>query len=175
MKDVIVGQQGQIEKIEAEKRQLNVIVSGIPESNLKVEGEELTSDSEKMAYLCGKIKDSFDEDDLASCTRLGQQKSGQNRLLRVKFEDLSVRNEIFFNQKMLRETPKGNPVCKVFGMIYFNKDLTPLMRKEEKRLREEMKNMRSSCDSSSKIYIRSGKLYHNSNVVDKIDVARQLF
>ena len=60
LKDVIVGQQGQIEKIEAEKCLLNVIVSGIPESNLKVEGEELTSDSEKMAYLCGKIKDSFD-------------------------------------------------------------------------------------------------------------------
>lgn len=62
-----------------------------------------------------------------------------------------------------------------FGRVFVIKDSSPLMRKEEKRLREEMACAKQNFSPDSKIYIRSGKLYCNHEVIGQINVANQLF
>ena len=172
LKEVVVRQQEQIEKNENEKRQCNVVVSGIPEADIQVDGQHLTNDTKKAVFLSKIITDSFTEDDICSCTRLGRQARGQNRLLHIKFSNADVKNEILRNQRKIREIQN---ITKAFGMLYINKDMSILSRKEDKRLRDEMKSLRSSAAPNDKIYIRGGKLYHNASIVDKVDFGRQLF
>lgn len=172
VKDVIIKQQKQIETLEAEKRQMNLVFSNIPETNVNIDDVTLDDDLSKLKFLCSEINECFDVDDINSHFRIGPRKTGQKRLLLVKFDDTETRNKILFAQRAIRESEK----CKAgFGLVFINKDSTPLIRKEEKRLREKLKTMRSSCEPADKIYIKSGKLYKNSNVVDEVSIANQLF
>lgn len=172
MKDIIVRQQLQLEKNDRDQRLLNLVFSGIPEYTIEMEDGDFSDDLSKVEYLCNEITEMFDPNDIVSCARLGKSRDGQNRLLHVKFSNLKSRNDIFHNQKKIRE----NLTCKrKFGVVYINNDMSVLMRKEDKRLRETMKTLKSTAQSTDKIFIRGGKLYKNSMIVDKIDIASQLF
>lgn len=174
IKDVVIKQQIQIEKLEAERRQLNLVFSNVPETDIKVDDDKcLSDDIKKVEHLCDLISDDFlTQRDINTCYRIGPPKNGQKRLLLVKFNNLKSRNEMLFSQRAIRDDEH----CRAaFGPVFINKDSTPLIRKEEKRLREKMKTLRSSSDPSDKIYIKSGKLYKNSCPIDQISIADQIF
>ena len=172
VKEVIVKQQEQIERLESERRQMNLIFTNIPEDDVKVDDHNLQDDMEKLSYLCESIDADFEREDIASCSRIGMRKNGRRRLLLVKYNDMNTRRRILSSQRSLR----NNASCvSSFGQIYVNKDSSILVRKEEKRLRDVMKDLKSSSDPADRIYIRSGKLYHDSKLVDEIKFANQLF
>ena len=172
IKHTILKQQEQIEGLEAHKRRKNLIFSGVPESAVTIEDSILRDDIQKLNHLCEKISEGFEEEDIVSCKRIGERKNGQIRLLHVKFNDVDTRNRTLFSQRSLWS---DDTVSKYFGQIFVNKDSTILIRREEKRLRDRMKELRSASNFHDKIYIRSGKLFKNSTVVDEIKIANQLF
>lgn len=172
VKDLVVKQQEQIERMEAEKREKNLVFSNVPEEDIMVNDLILESDIDKLEYLCGVIDKEIDRNDFFSCSRIGRPKAGHKRLLLIKFEDVKHRNRVLFSQKALRD----DKLCtSKFGQIYVNKDSTFLIRKEEKRLRERLKEVRADCCPGDKVFIRSGKLYLNSKVVDEIKISNQIF
>jgi hypothetical protein len=172
VKDIIIKQQQQIEQIEAEKRVNNLVFSNIPEGDVKIDNLNLREDIDKVEFLCGLIDKSFDKKDISSSSRLGRQTNGHKRLLLVKFSDESARKRIFSSQKIMRTDEK---CTHTFGRIFINKDSSILIRKEEKRMREKMRQLRADSLPEDVIFIKSGKLYKNSRVVDEIKVANQLF
>ena len=173
VKQVVLTQQRAIEAHEAEKRQLNLIFSGVPEKDIHFDDDTcLENDSEKAEFLCEEISADFEEHSIESCSRIGKPRQGQNRLLKVRFTDKSARNTALFSQKKLREKPS---CIASFGRVFINKDSSPLLRKEEKRLRDEMHRLKRTASPDTKIFIRSGKLFCNSEIVDRIDIANQLW
>ena len=49
------------------------------------------------------------------------------------------------------------------------------MRGEEKRLRDRMKKIRPKLRDDERVYIKNDKLYHNDEVIDSMDISKQLF
>ena len=172
VKDIIIKQQMQIEKLESDKRQMNLVFSNVPENAVEIDDQKLEEDIQKLEYLCEEIDGDFTTDLIDSHFRIGPYKNGQRRLLLVRFNNLKTRNRILFTQRAIRD----NPNCRSsFGPVYVNKDSTVLVRKEEKRLREKLKDLKSSSDPGDKFFIKSGKLYRNSKIVDEISIANQIF
>lgn len=173
IKEVILRQQEQIERLESDRRQKNLVFSGVPEGPLIVDDDTtLKNDLDKLEFLCEKIVETFDVDDIASCYRIGQKKGNRPRLLHVKFDDVRTRNSILFRQRPLRSDVE---CLELFGQVFINKDSTTLVRREEKRLRDRMKEIKNQSDKNDKIFIRAGKLFKNSTLVDEINIANQLF
>lgn len=52
IKKVVQNQQRVIEQFEADKRQTNLIFSGVPEEDIQINGQRLDNDKEKIEYLC---------------------------------------------------------------------------------------------------------------------------
>ena len=49
------------------------------------------------------------------------------------------------------------------------------MRKEEKRFRDALMHARRKAAPDIKLYIRSGKLFCDNDVIDQLDIVNQLF
>lgn len=172
MKDLVISQQRQIESIESVNRACFAIFSGVPENDIEFGRKTLETDSEKVLALCQQADLRISEDSIESCMRIGNKDRGRSRLLKVKFSEAALKHQILRSQKILRE---NSAVMKVFGRVYVNPDSTFLMRKEKKRLRDKLKEMKSSAQATDQIYIRRDALIFNDKVLDKINIANQLF
>ena len=147
--------------------------SGVPENDLNFEEEALTDDKSKVRLLSTVgTETNFVPNRIKSCVRIGEAKKGPSRLLKVTFNEVDFKQKMMLSQRNLRDCAK---VVKAFGRIYVNQDSSYLMRKEEKRLRNKLKTMKAAADDPDAIYIRRGTLYRNNEVVDKINIANQLF
>ena len=119
IKKIIVKQQQFIEKIEQEKRIKNVVIQGIPEASLSIEGEDLDDDEEKVTYLFEVMNPHKEIGAIESSFRIGRETEGKPRKLIVKFKEKEDSNTFLFNQRQLR----SSELCKKhFGLIYVNKD-----------------------------------------------------
>ena len=174
LKDLIINQQMQIESIESRSRRNNLIFNGLSESDVHVNGMKLKNDIEKLNHLCKTINANFQDNVILSSTRLGKSNDKKNnpRPLKVVFNEFAAKNEVLYKERILRQT---DSIQSAFGTLYANKDSSFLMRKEEKRLRDALKALRSTSLNPDNIYLSSGKLYNDSIEVDRIDIRNQLF
>ena len=97
IKEIIIKQQQFIEKVEEEKRIKNVVIQGIPETSLSIEGEDLEDDEEKVAYLFDVINSDEEISGIESSFRIGRNTVGKPRQLIVKFKEKKDRNTLLFN------------------------------------------------------------------------------
>lgn len=177
LEELVVKQQIQIENLERENRAKNIIVSGIPEGDLRVVDENgitttIKDDLNKVLHVLTLTGPAFSPDKLKKVQRLGKLKSGQDqtqrpRLLKVKMDSVDSLYPILASTKDFRNRPelKG---------IYINQDRPPLTRKEDKRLRDALRAKRAEFPNS-KIFIKSGKLFVDNTAVDQHDLRNQLF
>lgn len=172
VKEVIYNQQVQIEKNEQRLRSNNIIVHNIPETNVSTASVQLKDDSEKLRFLCRSADININKDDVISTRRLGKRSSGKSRPLKIelrnrdqKYEFLNKRRHIITNQELQR--------C-FESRIFVNPDNSFLVQKEEYRLRERLKRLKAEEPNLS-CYIRSGTLYQEGKMIDKIDFRHQLF
>lgn len=178
VKNLVVEQQRILEKYESERRLPNLIISGIPESPIRIETDEfdeskiMISDDEKLQYICKEICETDNDIHISSSIRLGKKSSDRPRIMKVCFPDISVRNRMLRFQKQLRD---NDTITNAFCKIYVKPDSTYLVRQEEKRLRDMMRDMKKSAHPRDKFYIKKGQLFQNSAMVDKIDIRNQLF
>ena len=143
IKDVVVSQQLQIERYEVERLSQNLIISGLTEDSLcikRIDGEEdycILDDMEKVETLCGSINDKIDPEAIESVQRIGSEKSKYPWKVKVCFSRRDYRNSVLYGQKVLKKDPTLKDACK---FVFFNKDRSYFMQKEEKRLRDRMKS-----------------------------------
>ena len=172
IKDVIANQQSQIEAYEDRERRCNLIFSNVPETPISVNNESIDDDKDKMLTLLNLISppdQRVSEEDILEVTRLGR--GGKNpRILKVRVHDVRSRNDILRCSKNLNSSPVRNS----FGRVYVNKDMSFLRRREEKRLREHCKLLRSSYPDVP-IRLRNGKLLFGMATKDCVDFRNQLF
>ena len=170
IKEVVVDQQRLIERHETDKRRNHLIISGVPEANITIDNETLKTDMMKVQHFCDEVCDTGVH--IYRCIRLGKDGGRSPRIIKAEFAEVEMRNKILRSQKALRSDPS---IINAFGRIYFNPDSTPLGRKEDNRLRETMRNLKSNSTDKDLIFMKKGMLYKNGEIVDKFDIRNQIF
>lgn len=172
IKEVIAGQQKQIEAFEERERKQNLILSNVPETDVTVGGEVLKDDESKIVSLANLIlppDNKISREDISQATRLGR--GGRNpRIIKVKLSSVQCKINILQSCKNLNL----EEVRTAYGRIFINKDLSFLRRKEEKRLRAHFKDLKARYPDSD-VRLRGGKLLLGSAVRDSVDFRTQLF
>ena len=120
-------------------------------------------DNEKIVHLLGKLNlENTDFFEHIQVDRLGQEKAGIPRMIKVTLPSSDIRNLVLENTSSLKDLPE--PWCK----IYVNKDLHPVYSKQNKRLRDKMSELKRKPQNKEKnIKIVKGKLMVDNEVVDK--------
>ena len=159
-------QQEQLEAFEREKRQNNLIISGIAETDRNDPNYE-ESELKKIKQVCTFIEPTaIDSLNIVECFRLGRY-TGKARPIKIKFMKTSSRNKILTGSKRLR----GN---QTFNNVYINPDESDLSRKENARLRKVASNLRKE-NPTNKVYIKQGKVFLDNIQRDIFDIGNQLF
>ena len=119
-----------------QRRRLNIIFSGIPES------KEASVEEKKKADICEcmKIRQEIgvEKPNLSNPTRLGRSKdSDHKRLLKVSCSDINQKFDILRKAKRLKKHPGLN-------RIFINPDRTRLQQKEFKQLLSELRLRREN-------------------------------
>ena len=140
------------EKVEKEKRELNLIFTNIPESSGEDREERAKEDLSKLKKTVGQICPEIKEE-INDPMRLGQFNIGSKpRLVRVTVTSMEAKKEILKNARKLNQgvmDPKEK--------VYINPDYTFAERQKNKELREELKQRMEKGERE--IGIRGGKLY----------------
>ena len=119
-----------------------MIISNLLETDITVDSVTLSSDTEKVVALSNAIlpKDArIEGSDIEEIVWLGNRGGGKARILKMKFANLSCRNNAFRFSRNLNSPTVYNS----FGRVYINKDMSYLRRKEEKRLRDEYHSLKN--------------------------------
>lgn len=127
MEETCAQQQRFLEQIENEKRQNNVIITGVPEGQEPLEGAE--DDKSKLQKILGKI--GHDHVVPVSATRLGkpQNRNGRARPVLATLSSKAERDKIVQDAKKLKQA--GDQ----YKSVFIKKDVHPSVRKELDRLR----------------------------------------
>ena len=129
-----------------ETRRNNLVIFGIPE---KMEG----SIQERTAFDMDHLKGLLAELDCSglrfkSVQRIGRSNARGPRLLRLRCENEGKKMSILRSAKYLRTS-------KSFPRVFINPDLTPLQQKEQKELRQDVRQRRAAGEN---VRIRHGKI-----------------
>ena len=164
MTDIIVNIQSSLNRIDANTRNNNIIISGLTEEDIVGDDVgELRTDKEKIQTLF-EIMD-VGTDVLASTdefeyTRIGQIRDNSTRLVKV-----NVRSKIT-RDKILDKSPSLKGKSELWKKIYVKKDVHPVYSKETSRVYRKMKNLKEQ-NPDKDVKIQDGKLLVDGKMVDK--------
>jgi hypothetical protein len=128
-----------------EKRKKNLIVRGLPEGEMSIDGKDVKDDKSKVIEVLKKVGGNLEMVD--DFFRLGKREEGRSRLLIVKFVRSREKFAIKENSKKLKEA--GPMWAKVF---IFNDEPLPY-REEMKRLNIVFKAEKTNPDNAGKTVI----------------------
>ena len=172
VKSIISNQQLIIEKHEQKLRARNVIIHNIPEGVISVDGDRIRSDIEKVNVLCRSAEIDVGRFDLTSVSRIGRSISDKARPLLVTVSKPDCKFSFLNARRKVTNDPHITDIFK--DRIFINPDSSPLVRKEERRLRMKLKALKND-NPNSKGFIKGGNLFVDDVVVDQVDVRNQLF
>ena len=140
------------EKVEKEKRELNLIFTNIPESSGEDSAERMKGDMAKIREVIEKICPDIKEDEVKEPTRLGKFNLGSKpRLVRVRVNTIETKKEILKNARKINKDKKEQK-----EKVYINPDYTVAERKKNKELRETLRQRIENGERD--IGIRGGKI-----------------
>ena len=166
LKRVILEQQKYLESAKKKEVSSNIIISGIPNAALTINGVEVTDNNEKLEKIFNHIGciDKLSEN--SKITPLPVREGYVNHSIKMQFKSNDDVKHIISNAKCLKTFSAAK--------IYINYDEPYYSRRENNRLRKKKSELiRNHTNDEIKIY--KGKLYHNNMVVDQFDLSNQLF
>lgn len=133
------------EKIEIEKREKNIMIVNMVESDKKTVSERNAHDIQMLIELyCGKVD--IESSDIDETLRLGREGKATDppRLVKVTFKTKELRNRVIVNANSInRDLHEG-----VEGRrIFINPDLTDSQRDRLKLLRAELKERKNAGET----------------------------
>lgn len=145
------------ESAEREKRRLNLIIQNVPESTKEESADRTWEDNATVFGLLQMVTE-IGTGDFTEPIRLGA-KSARPRAIKITVKEDQLK------QKIIREyfskiNRKGTAPQ---SCIYINHDLTPIQRREDKALREELKERRKN---EKDLVIRNGKIITKPPVIN---------
>ena len=130
-----------------ERRKTNLIITGLPECTHGSVEERKRWDEQKIDALF-KALTNLNCNAVDAVHRIGKMNSSLPRLMRVICRDTSTKLTLLRKAKDLRRLPE-------YRNVFVNPDFTPIQQKEQRLLREELKERRSSGEN---VIIHRGKV-----------------
>ena len=157
--EILMKQQLYLEGVDRKERETNLIVLGVPEEGVAVDGAE--SDNDKLDKIWEKVND---ESTRVFAKRLGNvAQHGRKRPILVRVRTRVDRDSVLSKAKDLKEAGE------TFKTIYIKKDVHPAVRKEWARLREAEKLEKEKPENQGitiPLDTRERKLYKDDVVID---------
>ena len=93
---VVVNMQRSLNKLDAVKRETNLIINGLSEEEITTNDESLIEDSSKIKYLLHSIGINNIDQELNEFeyNRIGDATNGRNRLLKINVRSKATRDKI---------------------------------------------------------------------------------
>ena len=160
---IVVEMQKSLNKIDNNDRVKNLMISGLPEGDIEVEGASLVDDKEKVEKMFNLLEIEGGPWDVE---RLGKPTTnGKTRIAKVVFPDKEARDKAA--EKSIKLKDLGEP----WRSIYLNHDKHPVYRYENNRLRKKMNEYRKMPEfqdnPKTRVKIMKGELMVDGNVVDR--------
>ena len=179
LKEVLIEHQKHIDKDERERRQNNIIVSGII-----CEDEEEINDKIDTLFQKLELTNSAARRGITAVYRLGKKKLNDSeddyRQILIKFQNEKMRNDVLAKGKLLKEWGEEGPdnfkdPSLGTKKVFINQDESPLSRKESYRLRNERNRLRDLAENrGKKIVIYKRKLLIDDVIVDEFKIENQI-
>ena len=156
--------------IDGRRRANNVIITGIPENDINVKDDDgneilLANDVSKVKYLIKLIRCNYftvEEIEQFGIERIGKQRTGYNRIVKIKLHSTDHRNAFMENAKNLKTLNDH------WNKIYIKKDLHPVYVNENTRIRKKLRTLKEDPENEGKeIKIENGVLTVNQIAVDR--------
>lgn len=135
------------EALEMERRKMNLVIHGVPETDAE-------QDIEQVAEILGMGLHMDFERHVASMVRIGKLEDNKARPLRIVVKSLDGKKEILSRAKDLKEVEK-------YKRMFISPDLTRKQQRVDKELRTELKKFREQGEDTARI--RYGKIVKNVN------------
>jgi hypothetical protein len=157
----VARQQQSLNRIDSGERDMNIIITGLTEKEIKVNNITLKDDSEKIAAVMREIGADFPDNH--RMVRLGKENNNPNfhRAIKLTLANKEERDKILKKARALKD--KHEPWSK----IYLRRDQQPALIHEERRLRQKKKALLSDENNKDKeIKIEKGELIVDGHTVD---------
>ena len=149
LKDTLSHHQRFLESLDADKRRCNVILMGVGEGELVMDGSSLSDDVGKVNSILRKLEVDTPPSEII---RLGKLAPNDNtstanqrpRPMKVTFQNERTRERLMAKTAALKGM--GEPWSKV----YIKRDVHPSIRKENKRLQEVVKREKEKPENRHK-------------------------
>lgn len=157
--EIIAKQQKFLEQIDRKERECNVVIQGVPEGVVALDGA--TNDSDKIKKIWDAAGITIDA---KFPRRLGKPDTTRNRPILVVVSSREQRDAVLDKAKQLKDA--GD----IYKAIYIKKDVHPSVRGEWKRLHDVVKTEKDrpenhGCDIS--LNFRERKVYKDGVVIDQ--------
>ena len=164
MTDIIINMQSSLNRIDANTRNNNIIISGLQEEDIVGNDiGQLRNDKEKVQTLFEVMQVGTDIVAVADefeYTRIGQRRDNATRLVKVNVRSKATRD------KILEKAPSLKGKNELWKKIYVKKDVHPVYSKETSRIYRKMKTLKEQ-NPEKEVKIQDGKLLVNGRMVDK--------
>ena len=138
--------QKYLESMEAKKRELNIIMTGVSENEMVVNGVQLSTDSDKCTAVLQAVGE--DSSVVRSISRLGKEpatpREGHPRIIKLQLESSECRSRILKKSKNLKEAGPS------FSRIYMKKDMHPMVNREFQRLKKVTKEEKEKPENQGR-------------------------
>jgi len=140
-------QQDKEEEMEIERRVKNVIVHGVPESQVDSSDQRVEEDLAVLAAMFQEV--GTEEVQVQSVVRLGKRntESAHPRPMKVVLNSVDGKVKLLQNAKNLRTKQDGG-----WSKIFIHQDLTPRQREARKPLVSELKQRKANGETDLIIY-----------------------
>ena len=145
-------QQDKAEEMEIEQRKKNVIVHGVPESQVASPDQRVDEDVTVLAAMFHEV--GVDDVQVKSVVRLGKRSEDptQNpRPMKVVLDTVEGKTMLLRNAKNLRQSQEGG-----WTKVFIHQDLTPRQREARKPLVAELKQRKANGEKD--LIIFNGKI-----------------
>ena len=162
--------QKSINRIDSESRKTNIIITGLPESDIVVtsnnnQPDTLVNDIDKVKVLIGNISEENDLDvDTWTIDRIGVPRDGSTRAIKVTTNNTDERD------KVISLAPRLKSCENVWNKVYLKKDVHPVYAKETARIRRKRKELLTQYENNNEnheVKIVKGHLQVDGVTVDK--------
>ena len=171
LKKVLLNQQVFIEQCQRSNIAKNIMITGIPDTPLKVGASVMNSVEEKTLGILSELNNTIEEEDfeVKVFDPFTNAQGKTSHSVKVTFSSLDVKKKTLENTKNFKEH-----VNIFFRSVYVRNDETKLARNENYRIRKKARELRENHPDDV-IKIEKGKLYHRGTEVDRFDLSNQIF
>lgn len=166
MKKAILNQQTFLENLQKKDLRNNVIVTGIPNSNLEIDGDVLQSDEEKITGILYEIDEELDSNSY-EIVSFPHVENRNTHVCKLIFKDFDLKKKILSNSKILKDKDS-------LSKIYLQWDEPKLTRQENHRLRKKRWTLKQDHPGHT-FELKNGVLKQNGRQVDKFNLVNQIF